>query len=88
MSRSAVAGAPGWKLYAAVWIAMMVVHQDFWNWRDATLLFGVVPVGLAYQLGYSLLASVVMALLMWRAWPAHLEDLEREHPPGAADGAR
>jgi hypothetical protein len=75
MSRPDRAGTPGWKFYVAVWLAMMAVHQDFWNWRDATLVFGFVPVGLAYHLGYSILASVVMAVLVRRAWPAHLEAL-------------
>jgi hypothetical protein len=81
MSRTRGAGAPGWKFYAAVWVAMMLVHQDFWNWRDATLVFGLLPVGLAYHLGYSILASVVMVLLVRRTWPSHLEVWERE--PGA-----
>lgn len=89
MPRPVLAGAPGWKLYAGVWVAMMAVHQDFWNWRDATLVLGLVPVGLAYHLGYSILAAAVMAWLVRRAWPAHLEELERVDGPGdAAGGSR
>ena len=67
---------PGWKLYAAVSLAMIVLHQDFWFWTSTRLVFGVVPVGLAYQVGYSLLAMAVMAWLVRVAWPAHLERLE------------
>jgi hypothetical protein len=89
MLRHERTGTPGWKFYVAVWLAMMAVHQDFWNWRDATLLFGFVPVGLAYHLGYSILAAVVMALLVRRAWPVHLEGLERETADGGtSDGGR
>lgn len=89
MSRPERTGTPGWKFYVAVWLAMMAVHQDFWNWRDATLVFGFVPVGLAYHLGYSILAAVVMAVLVRRAWPAHLEALERETADGGtSDGGR
>jgi hypothetical protein len=33
----------------------------------------VLPVGLAWHAGYTLAVSVVMAILVRRAWPAHLE---------------
>ena len=51
-----------------------LLHQDLWLWREARpLVFGFLPVGLAYHAGYCL----VVALLMWAltrvAWPAHLE---------------
>jgi hypothetical protein len=85
MPRSPVGGAPRPLLYAAVWVAMMAVHQDFWLWRDATLLFGALPVGLAYHLGYSLLAAAVMAWLVRIAWPRHLEHLERRPASGGGD---
>jgi hypothetical protein len=58
--------------------AMAAVHQDFWLWNDGTLVFGFLPVGLAYHAAYSLLAVAVMALLVRWAWPAHLERLERD----------
>ena len=67
---------PGWKLYAAISLAMIVLHQDFWFWTSTRLVFGVLPVGLAYQAGYSLLAMAVMAWLVRVAWPARLERLE------------
>ena len=35
-----------------------VLHQDFWNWKQADpLIFGFLPIGLAYQAGYSILAA-------------------------------
>ena len=53
------------------------LHQDFWNWKAAKpLIFGFLPVGLAYQAAYSILAAVTMALLVKFAWPKHLEDLD------------
>ena len=53
------------------------LHQDFWNWRQAhPLVFGFLPVGLAYQAAYSVLASILMAVLVRFAWPAHLEEGE------------
>ena len=60
-----------------------VVHQDYWNWKDAGLVFGFLPVGLAYHAGYSVLAAIMMAILVRFAWPGHLENTEPEKP--AAD---
>jgi len=51
-----------------------ILHQDFWNWKQAEpLIFGFLPIGLAYHAGYSILASILMALLVKFAWPHHLE---------------
>ena len=58
-------------------IAVYLLHQDFWNWKKAEpLIFGFLPVGLAYHAGYSILASVLMAVLVKFAWPEHLEHVE------------
>jgi hypothetical protein len=54
-------------------IAVYLVHQDFWNWRNAEpLVLGVLPIGLAYHAAYSVLASIMMAVLVKYAWPGHL----------------
>ncbi len=58
-------------------IAVYVLHQDFWNWKKAEpLVFGFLPIGLAYQAGYSILATVMMAVLVRAVWPKHLENVE------------
>jgi hypothetical protein len=55
-------------------IAVYVLHQDFWNWRRAhPLIFGFLPIGLAYHAAYSVLAASMMAILVRFAWPHHLE---------------
>ncbi len=62
---------------AALTLLILVVyllHQDFWNWKKAEpLVFGFLPIGLAYQAGYSILAALLMAVLVKFAWPRHLE---------------
>jgi len=64
-------------------IIVYLLHQDFWNWNKAQpLLFGFLPVGLAYHAGYSILASILMAVLVKFAWPKHLEDVQ---PAAGAD---
>jgi len=58
-------------------VLVYILHQDFWNWKKAEpLVFGFLPIGLAYQAGYSLLAAITMAILVKFAWPKHLEDLD------------
>ena len=54
--------------------AVYILHQDFWNWKTAEpLIFGFLPIGLAYHAGYSILAAITMAILVKFAWPRHLE---------------
>jgi Na+(H+)/acetate symporter ActP len=58
---------------------LYVLHQDIWFWRTARpLVFGFVPVGLAYHAAFSVAAALVLWLLVTYAWPSHLED-EADH---------
>jgi uncharacterized protein DUF3311 len=72
----------GKALFIAVLVfAIYLVHQDFWNWKKAEpLIFGFLPIGLAYHAGYSILAAILMAVLVRIAWPKHLEDIQSEQP--------
>ena len=63
-----------WVIYGLA-ILLAVLHQDFWFWDSAYLVFGFLPVGLAYHAGYSIAAAVVWALAVKYAWPAELEAL-------------
>jgi len=66
-------------------LAVYILHQDFWNWnKTEPLVFGFLPIGLAYHAGYSILAAILMALLVKVAWPAHLENVQ----PKDADTGR
>jgi hypothetical protein len=63
----------------AVIIVLYVLHQDFWLWRQARpLVFGVLPAGLAYHVGYAVVTSLVLWLLVGLAWPAQLDPHARE----------
>jgi hypothetical protein len=54
---------------------LYVLHQDIWFWRTARpLVFGFVPIGLAYHAAFSVAAAAVLGLLVTYAWPSHLED--------------
>ena len=66
-------------LLTALVAAIYVLHQDFWNWKTAyPLILGFLPIGLAYQAGYSILAAAMMAVLVRTVWPKHLENVESE----------
>ena len=58
-----------------------VLHQDNWNWNNPEVVFGFLPIGLAYHAVYSLLAAIMMAVLVRFAWPKHLEDVEPHGVP-------
>jgi hypothetical protein len=58
-------------------LAIYVAHQDIWNWRKVDpMVFGFLPIGLAYHAGYSIVCGVMMAILVKCAWPKELDDEE------------
>jgi hypothetical protein len=55
-------------------LLVYLLHQDSWNWNRAEpLIFGFLPIGLAYHAAFSVLAAILMAVLVRFAWPAHLD---------------
>jgi len=64
-------------------IAVYVLHQDSWNWKThEPLVFGFLPIGLAYHAGFSCLAAFMMWLLVKFAWPKELEETpDAKGPP-------
>jgi hypothetical protein len=60
-------------------VALYALHQDVWLFRVARpLLFGFLPIGLAYHAVYCLACTLLMWVLVAQAWPRHLEDAEGE----------
>ena len=65
-------------LWAVVILALYALHQDVWFWRTAEpLVFGFLPVGLAYHGAYCAAAALLMWALTKCAWPSHLEQDRR-----------
>ena len=65
-------------LLALAIVALYLLHQDIWFWRTAhPLVFGFLPVALAYHGAYCVVASVLMWALTKMAWPRHLEEESR-----------
>jgi hypothetical protein len=62
-------------------VLVYAAHQDSWNWREADpMIFGFLPIGLAYHAAYSVVAAITMAILVKFAWPKNLEDKDSEKP--------
>jgi hypothetical protein len=62
-------------LLAAAIVALYALHQDTWFWSTARpLVFGFLPIGLAYHAAYCVAAALLMWGLTRLAWPAHLDD--------------
>ncbi|MEO0415757.1 MAG: DUF3311 domain-containing protein, partial [Verrucomicrobiota bacterium] len=56
-----------------VFVVLAVLHQDLWNWDSSKLVFGFMPIGLAYHAAYSIVAAIFWALVIKFAWPNRLE---------------
>jgi Protein of unknown function (DUF3311) len=65
-------------------VLLYVLHQDIWFWRTARpLVFGFLPIALAYHGAYCVAAALLMWTLTTVAWPHHLEeDAALEEGPG------
>ena len=74
-----------WPLAIAV-IGVILLHQDTWLWKDHSLVAGFLPVGLAYHVGYCLIASALMWALTRYLWPADLEAVDRAEASTPATG--
>lgn len=73
-----------WSLLAL----LVILHHDLWFWHDGRLVFGIVPVGLAYHVGISVTAGWVWWLATRYCWPTDLEVVEAEEGPSEASSAR
>jgi uncharacterized protein DUF3311 len=57
-----------------LFIILLVLHQDFWNWDNERLVFGFMPVGLAYHAAVSIGAALLGAWACFFCWPSDLEE--------------
>lgn len=62
-----------------VWILvalLIILHQDVWYWNDSSLLFGFLPIGIAWHIGISIAAAIVWFLAIQFAWPTDAPDAD------------
>lgn len=53
-------------------VVLIVIHQDFWWWDSYDVVFGFMPVTLAYHMFISLAAGAVWLLAVRFCWPRGL----------------
>jgi len=69
-------------------VLLAIAHQDFWWWdRIDPLVFGFMPVSLAYHAGVSVAAALLWALAVKYCWPAMAEDGAAQREDRRAGGA-
>jgi hypothetical protein len=68
-------------LITAYFVVLFVLHQDSWWKADPRLVFGVLPVSLAYHVGWTLLVAFGWWLVAKFFWPHKLDE-----EPAAAPG--
>jgi Protein of unknown function (DUF3311) len=66
------------RLFWTALVVLMILHHDWWFWSDGTLLFGFLPIGLAYHAGISLAAGALWAVAAFYAMPEVFEDPKEE----------
>lgn len=49
-------------------VLLLILHQNYWMWSDSSLVAGL-PVNLAYHLLLCPLVTVLMVVVVRRAWP-------------------
>ena len=75
----------------AVWVLVVllaILHFDFWYWDDRTLVFGFLPIGLAFHAGFSVACGIVWFMAVKYAWPAEIEEWASagDPPPPPSEG--
>lgn len=64
-----------------VWLLVLtiaILHYDPWLWDDRSLVFGFLPIGLAYHACLSAASGIVWAMAVKFSWPSRLEAWAQE----------
>jgi hypothetical protein len=60
-------------LISGLIVALILLHQDYWQWNNGTLDFGFVPRALTYHAGLSVLAAITWAMAVRWCWPREVD---------------
>ena len=72
------------KLAWGLVVLAAILHTDLWAWEDDTLVFGFVPMALAYHAGISILAAVAWACVVKFDWPDGIEEWASAEEDGSS----
>ncbi len=77
------------KLIYLFFFLLVLAHQDFWWWRThEPLVFGFIPIGLAWHVCISIGAGMLGLLAVKYAWPANVDEIEEQSADGAPTQSR
>ena len=62
-------------------VLLVILHQDYWQWNNATLDFGFLPRAMTYHVGISIAAAVVWWLATQFCWPETLDPADANGKP-------
>jgi hypothetical protein len=54
-------------------VGFVALHLNYWMWDDARIVLGL-PANLLYHVVFSLFLSLVLFVLVLRAWPRYLDE--------------
>ena len=74
------------KVIWVLFLLLFMFHQDFWWWDDASLIFGFLPIGLAYHAAFSLGCALLGWLAIKYAWPHKLQKFAEKNTTGKEEG--
>ena len=67
-----------WFVIIAI-VALLVAHQDYWQWPKDELVYGFLPYNMAYHIVISLVTAAVWILVCLFCWPKDLDsDLQSD----------
>lgn len=61
------------RLFWILFAILLLLHHDFWWWDDPTIVLGFMPIGLAYHVGFSLLAAAFWWAVVTFSWPSNVD---------------
>ena len=59
-------------------VALVVLHQDYWQFHDGSVVYGFLPYGMAYHIYLSVVAMGIWLLAVKFCWPHKLVDSVEE----------
>jgi hypothetical protein len=55
-------------------VVLFLLHHDFWWWDSSYLVFGFLPIGMAWHVLFSILVSIFWVIAVKCYWPAEIEN--------------
>ncbi len=73
-----------WLVVIAI-VALLIAHQDYWQWDRRHLVYGFIPFNMAYHICLSMLTALVWILVCSCCWPRRLSDPGNDETSAGGD---